>query len=195
RRLKTDAVKVFHADFLHQDLGALPSPCKVVSNLPYSAGAPITLRLMEWGAWDTAVLMFQKEVAERVVAGPGGRDYGPFTIAVQMWADAEYLFTVTRERFRPPPKVDSGVVRLTRRAQPLLPEGLPPAEFTKVVRGAFSQRRKMAAKCLAGALGLERAKTDAAFAEAGLDVTARAETIPLEGFVRLTLALREKTPC
>lgn len=195
RRLKTDAVRVIHADFLRQDLAALPSPCKVVSNLPYSAGAPITLRLLEWGAWDTAVLMFQKEMAERVVAEPGGRDYGPFTLAVQLWADAEYLRTVTRDRFRPPPKVDSGVVRLTRRQAPALPEGLPPAEFTKVVRGAFSQRRKMAAKSLAGAFGLERSVADAAFAAAGLDPAARAETIPLAGFARLALALRRAAAC
>lgn len=195
RRLKTDAVRVIRADFLRQDLSALPSPCKVVSNLPYSAGAPITLRLVEWQSWDTAVLMFQKEVAERVVAAPGGRDYGPFTLAVQLWADAEYLLTVTSDRFRPAPKVDSGVVRLTRRAKPALPENLPAAEFTKVVRAAFSQRRKMAAKSLSGALGFERAKADAAFVAAGLDVTARAETISLEGFARLALALRAGPPC
>lgn len=195
RRLKTDAVKVLHADFLRQDLAALPAPCKVVSNLPYSAGAPITLRLMEWGAWDTAVLMFQKEVAERVVAEPGGRDYGPFSLAVQVHAWAEYLMTVTADRFRPPPKVDSGVVRLVRRAEPALPAGLGVPEFQKVVRAAFSQRRKMAAKSLAGALGLERKAVDAAFAAAGLDLAARAETIPLEGFARLALALRAGAAC
>lgn len=195
RRLKSDAVRVIQKDFLYQDLAALPSPCKVVSNLPYSAGAPITLRLMEWQAWDTAVLMFQKEVAERVVAEPGGRDYGPFSLAVQLWADAEYLLTVTNDRFRPPPKVDSGVVRLVRRKAPALPEGLPPAEFTKVVRAAFSQRRKMAAKSLSGALGLERAKVDGAFAAAGLDLMARAETISLDGFAKLALALRAAAPC
>ena len=174
RRLKSDAVRVYQKDFLYQDLAVLPSPCKVVSNLPYSAGAPITLRLMEWGAWDTAVLMYQKEVAERVVAGPGGRDYGPFSLAVQLWADAEYLLTVTSDRFRPAPKVDSGVVRLTRR-QPALP---PPAarRITKVVRRRSPSGARWR-QVLAGRWA-RRAKVDAAFAASGLDV-ARAEAIPL----------------
>ena len=194
-RLGDKALKVLNADFLHVDLSSLPSPCTVVSNLPYSVGTPITLRLLGWPAWETAVLMFQKEVAERVVAEPGGRDYGLLTLAVRAWADAELLLAVPRTNFRPPPKVDAGVVRLTRLAKSRLPEGLTPAEFARVTKAAFAQRRKMASKSLAAGLSLPRAAVDAAFAACGLDLSARAEVIGYEGFAALALALRKASPC
>lgn len=192
-RLKSEDLTVIRADFLRVDLDSLPRPCRVVSNLPYSVGTAILSRLLEWPGWETAVLMFQKEVAERVVSAPGSRDYGPLTLAVRARADAEYLFTVGKGSFRPPPKVESGVVRLDRLARPRLPEGLAPEAFARVARAAFAQRRKMAAKSLAASLGLPRERVDAAFAACGLDLTARAEAIPFEGFAALARAL--EVPC
>ena len=194
-RLGDKALTVLNADFLRVDLSLLPAPCVVVSNLPYSAGTPITLRLLGWPAWQTAVLMFQKEVAERVVAEPGGRDYGLLTLAVRAWADAELLLTVPRRNFRPPPKVDAGVVRLTRLAVSRLPAGVSAAEFSRVTRAAFAQRRKMASKSLSSVLSLPRTRVDAAFSACGLDPSARAETISFEGFAALAAALRDGSAC
>ena len=190
-RLRDANLSMVCADFLRLDPASLPSPCVVVSNLPYAVGTPIMLKLLGWPAWETAVLMFQKEVAERLGAEPGGRDYGTLTLAVGLKADVEYLMTVPREAFRPVPKVDSAVVRMRRLARPRLPEGLGEDEFTRLVRAAFSQRRKMAAKLVAGSLGLARGRVDAAFAACGIAAGARAETISLERFAALALALRD----
>lgn len=189
-RLKDPNLNMVCADFLRLNLASLPAPCVVVSNLPYAVGTAIMLKLLDWPAWETAVLMFQKEVAERLGAEPGGRDFGTLTLAVNLKADVEYLMTVPREAFRPVPRVDSAVVRLTRLASPRLPAGLDEKDFTRLVRAAFSQRRKMAAKLVAGSLGLERAFVDAAFTACGLGAGARAETISLERFAALALALR-----
>ena len=194
-RLKSPDLEVVRADFLRLELSALPAVRVVVSNLPYSVGTPITLKLLDWPVWQEAVLMFQKEVAERMTAAAGGRDYGPLTLAVGLRAQAHALFTVGRDRFRPPPKVDSGVVLLSRPPRNRLPGDVAEAAFTGLVKAAFSQRRKMAAKTLAGALGLPRVEVDKAFAAAGVPVTARAETIPFESFVALTRLLRSGAPC
>ncbi|MBI3300281.1 MAG: ribosomal RNA small subunit methyltransferase A [Elusimicrobia bacterium] len=189
-RLKDASLSMVCADFLRLDLASLPSPCTIVSNLPYAVGTPIMLKLLEWPAWETAVLMFQKEVALRLVSEPGTRDYGTLTLAVQLRADAEYMIDVPAEAFRPMPKVDSGVVRLTRLKAPRLPEGLTEGEFNRVIHSAFSQRRKMAAKLLASALNLPRPTVDAAFSTSGIEPTARAETISLAQFAALTRALK-----
>lgn len=177
------------ADFLELDLERLPSPCKVVSNLPYSMATVILQRLLPWEGWTEATLMFQKEVAERVEAGPGSRAYGVLSLSVAVYADAARLFDVGRHSFRPAPKVESSVVRLFKRP-PRLPEGLAPGEFFPVVKAAFAQRRKMAANSIASALGLPRERVQAALSACGISATARGETIGFDGFVRLALALR-----
>lgn len=194
-RLKHPGLSVVHADFLRLDTALLPPVRVVVSNLPYSVGTPITLKLLEWPPWQEAVLMFQKEVAERLTASAGGRDYGPLTLAVALRAEAHPLFTVGRGSFRPPPKVDSGVILLRRPPRRRLPDDVPEPAFVRVVKAAFSQRRKMAAKNLAGALGLPRAEVDKAFAEAGVPAAARAEAVPFEAFVALARRLGVEASC
>lgn len=182
-------LSVVASDWLRLDLDSLPSPAAVVSNLPYSVATPILQRMLDWPGWETAVLMFQKEVADRIRAEPGGRKYGPLSLSVRIKADAFSVCTVPKDRFRPPPKVDSAVVRLERLRGSRLPEDVTEGAFFRVVRAAFAQRRKKAVKSLSAGLALPRERIEGAFQEAGLPHGARAETIGLEGFVSLTRIL------
>lgn len=173
-------LRVVNADFLEFQLASLgPGSWKIAANLPYAVGTPILQRLLPWPHWDTAVLMFQKEVAERIAAAPGGADYGLLTLSVMIHAEAELLLEVSRESFRPRPKVASAVVVLKRRPQPLVPEA-EQAGFFRIAKTAFGQRRKMALGVLARSLGLERTRVEGAFAELGIAPSARAEEIPFE---------------
>ena len=183
-------LSLVRADFLELDLSTLPAPSRIVSNLPYSMGTMILQKLLPWTGWTEAVLMFQKEVADRVQAPPGSRDYGVLSVSVAVYADAGPLFDVGRFSFRPPPKVQSAVVRLRRLERPRLPEDLSEKAFFRVVKAAFAQRRKMAANSIAASLGLNRESVDRAMEACGLSPTARGETIGLDGFARLALRLR-----
>ncbi|MBI5246048.1 MAG: ribosomal RNA small subunit methyltransferase A [Elusimicrobia bacterium] len=186
-----DAAKNLHIineDFLRLDLRALPGPYVVVGNLPYAVGTPILQRLLEWDGWSRAVLMFQLEVAERIVAKLGGADYGLLSLSVLARADAELALTVPPSAFMPPPAVDSGVVVLTRLKTPRLSESEQKG-FWRLAKTAFTQRRKMAAGVLAKALGRPRAEVDAAFTAAGIGVSARAEEIPFDAWRSLARAL------
>ncbi|MFA6031025.1 MAG: 16S rRNA (adenine(1518)-N(6)/adenine(1519)-N(6))-dimethyltransferase RsmA [Elusimicrobiota bacterium] len=183
--------RLVKADFLEADLSALGRPAKVAGNLPYSVATPILQRLLEWPVWSTAALMFQKEVVERIIARPGEPGYGLLSVSVALRARAELLCDVPRALFRPPPKVESAVVLIDRLSAPRLPEGVGEGELFRTARAAFMHRRKMAAKSLSMALGLPREAADAAFRAAGLDPEARAERIPLEGFIALARVLKK----
>ena len=185
-------LKLIRADFLGLDLSILPQRCKIVSNLPYSVASPILQRILPWPGWSEAILMFQKEVAERLEAGPGGRDYGILSISVALHASAERLFDVGRFSFRPAPKVQSSVVRLLRMDTSPLPDGVSPEEVLRVAKAAFSQRRKMAANSISSTLGLDRVAVVSALESCGIAPTARGETIGLDAFARLAVALRPR---
>ncbi|MGH7265363.1 MAG: 16S rRNA (adenine(1518)-N(6)/adenine(1519)-N(6))-dimethyltransferase RsmA, partial [Candidatus Rokuibacteriota bacterium] len=154
----------------------------VVGNLPYSASKPILLRLWEArGGLARATLMVQREVAERLAAAPGGRDYGALSVLWQMWAEVSLLFVVPPTAFHPPPAVDSAVVQAVFRTAPAMPLADPDA-FVRVVKAAFARRRKTLANALAAGLpGLDRAR----LAAAGIDGRRRAETLSLAEFARL----------
>lgn len=158
----------------------------VAGNLPYSVSKPILLRLWDSrGALDAATLMLQREVAERLVAAPGGKAYGVLSVLWQVWADVDLLFVVPPAAFRPPPAVESAVVRAAFRASPRVPIG-DPAAFVRVVKAGFAQRRKTLANALrAGFRGLGAAGVEAALARAGIDGRRRAETLTLPEFARL----------
>jgi 16S rRNA (adenine1518-N6/adenine1519-N6)-dimethyltransferase len=178
-------LRLIHADFLQLDLGRLTGgPFAVVGNLPYAVGAPILQKLLPWDGWTSAVLMFQKEVALRLCARPGSADYGLLTLSTLLWSEPEFLLEVPGSSFRPPPKVSSGVVRLRRRARPLLPEDKH-AVFFKVAKSAFEHRRKMAAGTLAKSLKRPRPELEAFLAERGLSVSARPENIPVSAWLDL----------
>ncbi len=201
-----DNVHVISADVLKVDLastiatwigqGAAPfeksatlwkSPVRVVGNLPYNISSPILFRLLDLAA-DTgglldAILMLQREVAERLLADRGGKEYGVLTVLTTLHADVTRLVNLPPGAFRPPPKVQSTVVRLRFRPPPI--PVTSPDLLTAVVRTAFGQRRKTLANALA-AFGVDQgvAAVDA-LARAGIDPRRRAETLDLAEFARL----------
>lgn len=166
---------------------------KVVANLPYYITSPIIMRIVHnRHLTKLAVVMVQKEVARRLTALPGGRDYGILSIGVQLYADVDIVCEVGREAFMPPPKVDSAVVRILLRQEPrvmLEDEAL----FFKVVEAAFGERRKMIRNSLKGRLvfpGISLDKIDEALEKAGVDPTRRGETLSIQEFARLATVLR-----
>ncbi|MGV6840308.1 MAG: ribosomal RNA small subunit methyltransferase A, partial [Planktomarina sp.] len=134
--------------------------------------------------WDSLTLMFQKEVAERIVAAPGSKAYGRLAILAQWRADARIVMTLPPEAFSPPPKIHSAVVHLTALEQPRFPaDG---KVLSNVVAKAFNQRRKMLRSSLKGLTP----DIEATLTQAGLKPTARAEEISLEGFCALARAVK-----
>jgi 16S rRNA (adenine1518-N6/adenine1519-N6)-dimethyltransferase len=160
----------------------------VVGNLPYQITSALLLAILAAGASAVAraVVMVQREFAERVVAPPGDRTYGRLSVTVQQQAEVRLLFAVRPGAFHPAPKVTSAVLRLDPRAAPLAPVR-DPALFAAVVKQAFSTRRKMLRRALAPAFG-EPAVTRA-LADAGIDATLRAERLSVADFARLADAL------
>lgn len=162
---------------------------RVVANLPYNIATALLVRwltLDPWPPWyDSLVLLFQREVAERIVAPPGSKTYGRLSVLAGWRSEAKIMFDIAPSAFVPPPKVTSSLVRLVPRAAPL------PCDrrtLERVTEAAFGQRRKMLRQSLKS-LGVDPI---ALLADAGLDPTARAEEIPVEGFVALARALTER---
>jgi len=186
---------VVEGDVLDADLAALlesePAPVRVVGNLPYNVATPIVFRLLAAAGGgrrlSDATVMLQKEVADRVVARPGSRDYGSLAVHVSLDADAELVLTLPPGAFRPPPKVTSAVVRL--RFRPPAVDVGDRAVFERLVRGAFQQRRKTLLNALdpvAGTLG----RTAADLIErAGVAPEIRPGEVPLAGFAALSRAV------
>ena len=133
--------KLIHQDFLQTDLSFLQNPAHIVGNFPYNISSQIVFRIIDHRDVVSEMTgMFQKEVALRIAAKPGSKAYGVMSVLAQAFYDCEYLFDVPPESFNPPPKVMSGVIRLTRRATKTL--SCNEDEFKKVVKTAFNQRRK-----------------------------------------------------
>lgn len=185
--------------FPYETLAALrPSPAGrvlVVGNLPYSASKPILHRLFEAREGiQSLTLMLQREVAERLVAAPGGKAYGALSVLWQVWADLALLWLVPPTAFRPPPAVESAVIRATFRPASRVPIG-DAAAFARVVKAAFAHRRKTLANALRGALlGLSREAVEAALEAAGIAGGRRAESLSLPEFARLAQFLGARAP-
>jgi 16S rRNA (adenine1518-N6/adenine1519-N6)-dimethyltransferase len=188
-------VRVVEGDFLETDLQALLAhearPVRVAGNLPYNVATPILARLLatcDGGRLlADATVMLQKEVAERVIAGPGSADYGPLAVAVALDADATSVMTLPPGAFRPPPKVMSAVVQL--RFRPPAVDVGDRAVFERLVRGAFQQRRKTILNALGPpAATLGRDASDL-LARAGVDPKIRPGDLPLDGFAALARAV------
>ena len=181
-----DRLTVVSADALAVDMAALArGPTIVVANLPYNIATPLLigwLRTEPWPPWFRSLtLMFQREVAERIVAPPGSRTYGRLSVLAGWRTEAEILFDVPARAFTPPPKITSSVVQFIPRPRPLTCD---PAVLERVVAAAFGQRRKMLRQSLK-ALGLDAL---ALLAAAGITETCRAEEIDVAGFVALANA-------
>jgi 16S rRNA (adenine1518-N6/adenine1519-N6)-dimethyltransferase len=159
---------------------------RIVANLPYNIATALLVGWMSvepWPPWfDRAVLMFQREVAERIVAQPGSKTYGRLSVFVQWRCEARILFDVNRSAFVPPPQVTSAVVLLSPRQTPLVCDR---RLLERVTEAAFGQRRKMLRQSLRSLGG----NVGQLLQNAGLDPTARAEEIPVAGFVALAQAL------
>jgi 16S rRNA (adenine1518-N6/adenine1519-N6)-dimethyltransferase len=185
-----DRLSVFEADALVFDVRPhLPSgPARIVANLPYNIATPLLIGWLAaepWPPWfDALLLMFQREVAERIVAAPGSKSYGRLGVLAGWRTEARILFDVAATAFVPPPNVTSSVIRLVPRPAPL-PCGRRALEL--VTEAAFGQRRKMLRQSLKS-LGTDPI---ALLAAADLDPAARAEDIPIAGFAGLARALAE----
>jgi 16S rRNA (adenine1518-N6/adenine1519-N6)-dimethyltransferase len=161
----------------------------VAGNLPYYITSPILLKLAaSHAALDRAVLMVQREVADRIVAGPGSRDYGLLSVTVQMYGPVVALFTLPPGAFSPPPEVHSTVFRW--RFAPRFAEfGVEEASFLPFVRQAFAQKRKTLANNLRAA-GYEPSQIQACFRDTGLSPQARAEELSIEELAALHIRLK-----
>lgn len=195
-------LRVVWGDFLQtsfEDLGLSESGTKVIANIPYYITSPILLKLLhaetierapiesvpEWP--ERIILMVQEEVARRLLAKPGTKDYGSLSVICQYAAEITPVIRVPRASFNPRPQVDSMVVMLKPRK--VTPIDVPdPKRFFQVVHGAFGLRRKTLSNALKGA-GFEKALLDAAFAATGIDPGRRGETLSLEEFAALARAL------
>jgi len=168
-------------------------PLSVAGNLPYYITSPILLKLAaSQAALETAVLMVQREVADRITAAPGSRDYGLLSVTAQMYGSVERLFTLPPEAFSPPPEVHSTVFRW-RFAPRFVHLGVPEDEFLRFVRQAFAQKRKTLANNLRAA-GIAPEAAAAAMGQAGIDPRARAETLPIEALAALWRLLDRQQP-
>lgn len=177
---------VIEGDALSIELAdAIPDGGHVVANLPYNVGTALLVRWLSGEAWPppwrSLTLMFQAEVAERIVASPGTNAYGRLSVLCQWRSAAQIALRVHRSAFTPPPKVMSAVVHLTPSAQP------PDVQFAKLERltaAAFGQRRKMLRASVKGVPGAL-----AALDRLGIDATRRAETLSIDEFVAIARAL------
>ena len=185
-------VEVVQADVLAYDFSAAAAEAgkrlPVAGNLPYYITSPILLKLAEnHASIDRAVLMVQRELADRITAAPGSRDYGVLSVTVQMYGPVEALFTLPPGAFSPPPDVYSTVFRW--RFAPRFAElGVEEAGFLRFVRGAFAQKRKTLANNLRAA-GRSAASIHDAFAHSGISAQARAEALSLDELARLWIEL------
>ena len=183
-------LEVINGDALEVDVMAhLTPPVRVVANLPYNVGTELLIRWLTpevWPPfWESLTLMFQKEVAERIVAKPRTEHYGRLALLVQWRAEAKVVMHLPPEAFTPAPKVHSAVVHVTRLAEPRFPCDFKVLQ--RITAMAFNQRRKMLRASLKGlAPGIEEK-----LAAAGIEPTARAEEISLEGFCSLARVIKE----
>jgi 16S rRNA (adenine1518-N6/adenine1519-N6)-dimethyltransferase len=177
---------VIDADALTIDEAALfQGEVHVVANLPYNVGTALLVRWLSGVAWPpwwaSLTLMFQKEVAQRIVAAPGTGGYGRLSVLAQWRATARIAFEVNRAAFVPPPKVTSAVVHILPGA---MPDGVSPARLEAITAAAFGQRRKMLRQSLKAVPGGE-----AALEACGIDPTRRAETLEIDEFIALARAI------
>ncbi len=183
-----DRLEILEGDALEIRAASLgPPPRVIVSNLPYNIST-VLLRnwLDELDAIESMTLMFQREVAQRLAAAPGGKDYGRLSVLTQWLCEVSLAFSLPAAAFTPPPKIDSSVVRFTPRAAPLAPARKDILE--KTTAAAFGQRRKMLRASLRSLGG----DAEALLKDAGIDPTRRAETLSVAEFCALARAVEKR---
>jgi len=182
-------IEVVEANALTFDYAAVAAragkPPVVVGNLPYQIASPILFRLMETRArLARIVVMLQKEMADRIVAPPGEKAYGALSVMVRLWGEPKLVCRVRAGGFVPAPRVDSAVLRIVPRAEPL---GVDEAKFSRVVHAAFGQRRKTLRNALSAAF--DTSVVDRALGALSLDGQRRGETLSVDEFAALTRAI------
>lgn len=192
-----DNVTVLNADIMKVDVGQIVrdrnqgKPIKVVANLPYYITTPIVMSLLENHVpLQSITIMVQREVADRMQVGPGTKDYGALSLAVQYYARPEIVAHVPSNCFMPRPNVDSAVVRLTRYQESPV-EVQDEKYLFALIRASFNQRRKTLANGLANGVGIPREQVTAALEEMGLSATTRGEALTLEQFALLSNLLKK----
>jgi 16S rRNA (adenine1518-N6/adenine1519-N6)-dimethyltransferase len=184
--VKGDILKVDFGSFLRKE----GHPVKVVANLPYQISTPLLFRFIESKeAFSTFTLMLQREVAERMVAPPGGKEYGPLSIFVQLFLDMSLRFFIKPPAFFPSPKVESAVVHMVWKGKPLLDEK-DEKWFKSVVKASFSHRRKTLANALKHSELSLPDSFESRMEKVGIDPRRRPETLTIEEFISLAEALK-----
>jgi 16S rRNA (adenine1518-N6/adenine1519-N6)-dimethyltransferase len=182
-------VEVIERDVLEVNLAEVAGgEFLLAGNVPYYITTPILFHALEPPRASRAVYLVQREVAERVVAPPGSRTYGALSVNVQGFAHAELVAHVPAGSFRPPPKVESAVLRVTPRADPVVPASSEPA-FRALVQAAFGLRRKQMRRVIRTVAHLDANASDRALDAAGIDPECRPETLLPDDFARLLAAL------
>jgi len=190
QRYATDSsVTVIQADVLTVDLAAAAGGAfKLVGNIPYYITTPILFRALEPPRPTCAVYLVQREVAQRLAANPGTREYGALSVNVQALSRVENLFRVAPGSFRPPPKVESAVVRVTPLATPVIDDAEHP-RFRRLVQDAFGMRRKQMRRVVRELLDVGAEEADVILAAASVDPSVRPETLSPDDFARLSRAI------
>lgn len=195
-------VEIIHQDILQANLPEIIAErfdgkhqIKVIANLPYYITTPIMLHLLQANLpIERLVLMMQKEVAQRLEATPGSKAYGSLSIAVQCFSEVELSFVVPKTAFMPQPNVDSAIIKLTTRQEPLITP-VDPKLFDRLVKGAFSQRRKTLWNNLQNTFGKsaeQKLVLENALNEVGIDPKSRAEQLAITDFEKLSNQLAKK---
>lgn len=179
-----DLRNIISGDFLKLDLDMIfDGKVAVIGNFPYNISSQILFRILDYREKVSEVVgMFQKEVAERICSGPGSKVYGILSVLVRAFYEAEYLFTVPNIKFKPRPKVQSGVIRLKRNAVPNL--DCDERLFFRVVKACFNQRRKMLRNSIKSAFDIESFDN--------YQLNKRPEQLSVEQFIELTLWVQKK---
>ena len=181
--INDDVMKLDLNDLIKREFGDMP--VSVCANLPYYITSPIIMKLLEDKLDVTCItVMVQKEAAQRLCALPGSRDCGAVTISARYYCEPEMLFKVSAGSFMPAPKVDSAVIRLNVRKEPII---IPKDEKTlfKVIKSAFLQRRKVLPNTLSAGLSISKSDAEKIIESAGVDKSARAEQLSMEEFCRI----------
>ncbi|MDH5186037.1 MAG: 16S rRNA (adenine(1518)-N(6)/adenine(1519)-N(6))-dimethyltransferase RsmA [candidate division WOR-3 bacterium] len=183
-------IEIINQDILKYDLSRFKQ-LKILGNVPYSISSQILFLLLKYlWVWKMAVLTLQKEFAARILAKPGTKEYGAITVIFNLHTEVQKLFSIPPSFFKPKPKIFSTVILLKAREQPLFQ--IPDEEFfTKVVKAAFSQRRKTLLNNLNSSLGIDKNELQELGNTIGINMTRRAETLTLAEFVSLSEKLRE----
>jgi len=192
RYARRSNVLVAEADVLEVSLGELAAgPYVLIGNVPYYITTPILFHALVPPRAERAVYLVQREVAQRLSARPGSKEYGALTVNVAAVARAETLFGVPAGAFAPPPKVESAVVRITPRAEPLIsPDEERP--FRTLVQGAFGMRRKQMRRVVRSLFALDAERADELLAAAGIEPSDRPEVLSVQQFVALLRGVRKR---